>query len=66
MIRELARSFSSVASPDSCRLRPSGSITQLAWRPQYKVSKASDGEGMELAVASEDHSLRLFKVSVCA
>ena len=52
-------------------LRPSKTITQLAWRP-LRASSETNGRGessaaepvLELAVASEDRSLRLFGVSM--
>ena len=52
---------------DFCSLRPSQSITRLAWRPLVSDA-ASNGEDekqqhneeMDLAVASEDNCLRLF------
>ncbi|KLJ12455.1 elongator complex protein 2 [Blastomyces silverae] len=40
---------------------PSKAITQLAWRPVGAEGKEAD-EGYELAVASEDSSVRVFKV----
>ena len=52
-------------------LRPSRLITQLAWRPLRGSYEADGGTAaetqsstLELAVASEDHSLRLFTVSI--
>lgn len=56
----------------SARLCPSRSITQLAWRPQHehlKANKEADTnpvQPLELAIASEDTSLRLFTVGFSA
>ena len=56
---------------DCDSLRPSRLITQLAWRPlrgRYEANGVTAAETqithLELAVASEDHSLRLFTVSM--
>ncbi|KAK0895831.1 Elongator subunit elp2 [Friedmanniomyces endolithicus] len=38
---------------------PSGSVTCLRWRP---CSGGREGEGEELAVASEDHSVRILEI----
>lgn len=54
------------------RLCPSRPITQLAWRPRHgylkanRVADADPVEILELAVASEDTSLRLFRVGFSA
>ena len=56
----------------SARLCPSTSITQLAWRPRHKHlngNKEADTDPVkpfELAIASEDTSLRLFTVGFSA
>ena len=56
---------------DCGSLRPSRLITQLAWRPLRGNDEANGVTAaetqiipLELAVASEDHSLRLFTVSM--
>lgn len=55
---------------DIFSLRPSKSITRLAWRPlvtgsesNVKTEMQQQSEDMYLAVSSEDSSLRLYSVS---
>lgn len=59
------------AFADYSRLRPSRSVTALAWRPQRPGSTANGINGtssrldeMQLAIASEDSSLRLLSVEL--
>lgn len=72
MLRESAvASDITLASINLPRLHPSRAITQLAWRPlsrEVNVGRMEgvklSNDGMQLAVASEDNSLRIFRVSI--
>ena len=47
------------------RLQPSRSVTHLAWRPSLRNNAVveADRENRQLAVVSDDSSLRLFSLS---
>ncbi|KAK6595704.1 WD repeat domain-containing protein [Botrytis cinerea] len=41
---------------------PSKAITQLAWKPSSKETSESSTKSMDLAIASEDSSLRIYSL----
>lgn len=42
---------------------PSKTITELSWRPLSYLSETGEGKNLELAVASEDTSIRIYSIS---
>ena len=69
----LVSCFDTLSQVNVIRLCPSLSVTQVAWRPPktgFLASRSSndgdDDADVELAVASEDSSLRIIKVGSAA
>lgn len=45
-----------------CRITPDNAITELTWRPMVGPEKSREKSSRDLAVASEDASVRIYTV----